>query len=297
MMIGTEIRAAIENVLFATDFTEEAISAIQYADALRQYYKAHLYVVHVLDLFPFALSGDATARARVEAIRAQAERKMEEFLRIHHLRQQGVESALVSGEVFTAINRFVEEHEIDLIVLGSHGDAGLSRLFQGSTAEEIFRTAHCPVMVVGPKAGESISSSGFSRILFATDLTESARLAVPYLEFLLDENAAARVTLAHFLDENCNEVYQRHRLRRNAEHELRELLSPGYRSQIEDVVVEFSPPAQGMLEAARGCRADLLFLAVRYGGAFLRAATHGLFSTAPQVIAQAPCPVLTVRTA
>lgn len=46
------------------------------------------------------------------------------------------------------INEVVKKKKIDLIVMGSHGRTGLSRLFMGSVAEDIFRHAACPVFLV-----------------------------------------------------------------------------------------------------------------------------------------------------
>jgi universal stress protein A len=46
------------------------------------------------------------------------------------------------------INDLVKKNKIDLIVMGSHGRTGLSRLFMGSVAEDIFRNASCPVFMV-----------------------------------------------------------------------------------------------------------------------------------------------------
>lgn len=46
------------------------------------------------------------------------------------------------------VNDLVKKDKIDLIVMGSHGRTGLSRLFMGSVAEDIFRHATCPVFMV-----------------------------------------------------------------------------------------------------------------------------------------------------
>ena len=43
--------------------------------------------------------------------------------------------------------RLAEEENVDMIVLGSHGRTGFSRLLMGSVAEAIVRKAHCPVLV------------------------------------------------------------------------------------------------------------------------------------------------------
>lgn len=292
-MSGYNTRIALANVLLATDFSAESVQAVPYARGLRDR-NAKLYVVHVMDLFPFALSSDSSARARIEHIRQKANAQMQEFVRVH-LDSNKVEPVLLAGEIFIAIEKFTREREIDLIVLGGRGDAGMNRLFEGSTAEEIFRTAQCPVMVVGPKVRVRADTALFNHLLFATDLSPFSRTALPYIQFLLHANSSAKLTLAHFVDEECADVHERHQLRRRLERELTGMVDPGFRHQVEDVAVESCAPHEGMLKMAEGLTADLLVLGVRSGGAFVKAATHGLLSIAPRVISEAPCPVLTVR--
>jgi nucleotide-binding universal stress UspA family protein len=54
------------------------------------------------------------------------------------------------GRPFEEIVRFAKEHQIDLIVIGSHGRRGLSHLLLGSVAERVVRIAGCPVLTVRP---------------------------------------------------------------------------------------------------------------------------------------------------
>ena len=54
------------------------------------------------------------------------------------------------GRALDVIARGVEEEEIDLIVLTTHGRGGLNRFLMGSTAEQVVRHAQCPVFVVRP---------------------------------------------------------------------------------------------------------------------------------------------------
>lgn len=295
-MNSASARIAISHVLLTTDFSTESAQAVDCARRLSDQYGATLHVLHVMDLFPFTLSADPVAVARIAEIRQKAESQMKEFVH-QHLDGTRCESTLVAGEIFAAVDKFTLEHAVDLVVLGSRGDAGMSRLFDGSMAEEIFRTAQCPVIVVGPKAGVHVDTGSFARLLFATDLSRFSRAAIPYVEFLLHENPSARLTLAHFPEKECSEVYERHQIRKRLERELTEMVDTGFRGQIEDVVVESCAPTDGMLNMAEGSAADLLVLGVRSGGAFVRAATHGLRSIAAQVISGSPCPVLTVRAA
>jgi nucleotide-binding universal stress UspA family protein len=286
---------AVSNVLLATDFSDESVQAVDWARGVSEWYGAKLHVAHVMDLFPFSLRTDSEANMRIEQIRQTADTQMKAFVRNSHLEGKHFETALLAGEPFAAIEKFAVEREIDLIVLGSKGDIGLARLFEGSVAEEIFRTARCPVMVVGPSAKARAGLERFSKLIFATDLSRISRNAVPFIEFLLSKNASATLTLAHFLDELDTNVFTRHQTRARIERELAEMISPDFRHRIAGVAVEVCPPGEGMLTLAEGLMADLLVLGVRSGGAFTRAATHGLCSIAPRVISEARCPVLTIR--
>src|SRR6476660_9751229 len=166
-MSSCDVKTAISNVVLATDFSEESAQAAECAQSLAENYNAHVHVVNVMDLFPFSLRNDDEATARREQIRATAEERMKEFVCSYRLQGKKFDTTFLSGEPYAAIEKFTREHGIDLIVLGSRGDAGLHRLFEGSVAEEIFRTALCPVMVVGPKV--RMHEGMLKHLLFATD--------------------------------------------------------------------------------------------------------------------------------
>ena len=94
----------------------------------------------------------------------------------------------------------IAENDIDLVVAGTHGRTGLTRLLLGSTAEEICRVASCPVMTVGPLL-ERGSEKPIEHILMLTDLSEESRTAVPYVvEFA--QKYGASVTVLHVLPED-----------------------------------------------------------------------------------------------
>lgn len=286
--------ATIRNVLFATDFSEESAHAINYVRTLHDAYNARVFVVHVADVFPYSLSEQPSAREKATLIRSQAEARLRDFMLLHGFRRKHFEAAILSGEVFQAVESFAGAHEIDLIVLGSRGDLGLNRLFLGSTAEEIFRTAQCPVLTVGPHALPPGKDGLFNRLLFATDLSPHSRAAIPYLECLLTRNPSARLTLLHVLPHVQHALEQQMRVPA-IEVEVTALIAPDLRHQIAAVVVEPGEPELAITRTAATIEADLLVLGVRYGGSFLRAATHGFSSITNTVINKAPCPVLTIR--
>ena len=59
-----------------------------------------------------------------------------------------VERHLLAGDPADAIVRIAETEHIDLIVMGTHGRRGLSRLLMGSVAESVVRESPCPVLTV-----------------------------------------------------------------------------------------------------------------------------------------------------
>lgn len=283
----------IRNVLFATDFSEESAHATEYVRRLQYGYQAKLFAVYVADVFPFSLSKEASALEKTALIRSQAETRLRDFMLLHRFERKSFEPVILSGEVFDAIDRFAEEHLIDLIVLGSRGDLGLNRLFLGSAAEEIFRSARCPVLTIGPGAAAP-KEDRFQQLLFATDLSPHSRAAVPLLEQMLSQDSSTRLTLLHVMPQVTHPLEQHLRIP-ETEAELRGLFARDLHSQIVRVLVEPGEPAELIPQTACAIGADLLVLGVRYGGSFLRAATHGISSVTNVLVSKSPCPLLTVR--
>lgn len=66
-----------------------------------------------------------------------------------------VETELAAGEPAKTIVRYADEHEVDEIVIGSHGRDGVARVLLGSVAESVVRRAPVPVTVVRPQESTS----------------------------------------------------------------------------------------------------------------------------------------------
>jgi nucleotide-binding universal stress UspA family protein len=65
------------------------------------------------------------------------------------------EHCYTTGLPVDQILNVANRERVDLIVIGSHGRTGLSRLLMGSVAEGVMRKAHCPVLVVKQPAAIS----------------------------------------------------------------------------------------------------------------------------------------------
>jgi nucleotide-binding universal stress UspA family protein len=122
-------------ILIATDFSDSAEAAfhvaVQYARALH----ARLHLLHVYwsdEVEVTRLLADAAAQAGSDV---------------------PVTVAGTGGDPAEEILRYAVRHPIDLIVVGTHGRTGVSRLLIGSVAERVVRGARCPVLVVPTPGG------------------------------------------------------------------------------------------------------------------------------------------------
>src|SRR5215469_7339358 len=148
---GSGSQIAINNVLFATDFSPSAENAFSYALAIADPYGSKVYIAHVIDTESFELLDDDSIRSLTEKTRSEAVRKINEFLKPHGLPPDRYQIVVAEGVVFEALVDLIDRHHIDLAVLGTHGRRAFKKLIMGSIAEEVFRMAPCPVLTVGSR--------------------------------------------------------------------------------------------------------------------------------------------------
>ncbi len=147
----------IKRLLFPTDFSGYNDAAFHYAQRLAAESGAFIYVTHVDELSDVNPEMAETNFLYASALGGDDRRKVRERLRGIRPTLDGVvcKHHYLRGSPAEEILQFAKQEEIDLIVMGSHGRTGLSRLLMGSVAEEVMRKATCPVLVVKqPTAGQ-----------------------------------------------------------------------------------------------------------------------------------------------
>lgn len=149
------MHGTIRRILFPTDFSEPTSYAQAYATELARQFGANLYMLHVLPEMTLPLpdssdswtAPDFALKARLEA----AEHQMGIDLPADLVNESRITRKAVAGIVVEEIVKYATDHEIDLIVVGTHGRTGLFRFLLGSVAEKVVRLASCPVLTVHPK--------------------------------------------------------------------------------------------------------------------------------------------------
>ena len=137
-------------VLVAFDESPQATAALHHA--LSNVEDAEITVLHVNDPREWAgsagVDGVFYADDAFERSKDAAEAVLEEAEEIASEYDTEVTTATEVGIVSDTIVSYAEEHDVDQIVLGSHGRRGLSRFLLGSVAERVVRRAPGTVTVV-----------------------------------------------------------------------------------------------------------------------------------------------------
>ena len=191
------------------------------------------------------------------------------------------------------ISGLIRERKIDLVVAGTRGRKGLSKLVLGSGAEKIYRRATCPVLTIGPNV-RPLEGDEWKprRILFPTDGSETSLKALPYALSFAEENEATLIFL-----QLMPLMFPEHRELEEAK--SREAMRPWVPADAEawckpEFVVRFEFPADGILHLAKEREVDLIVMGVR-GTSESGIPDHLPWPVASRVVADAECPVLTVR--
>ncbi|MEP7304377.1 MAG: universal stress protein [Acidobacteriota bacterium] len=287
----------LERILCPVDFSDTSQHAIDHALALARWYGAHVTALHAYD--PTGSDDD------VERLRAEM---------VTELRRRGsidarVDIRVEAGGATRSILDCAASLPADLIVMGTHGLSGFEHLVLGSVAEKVLRRARCPVFTVPPRV-HSTSVLPFKQLLCAVDFSPSSAGALDFA-FSVAAESEARLTLLHVLEWPWpeppapafdelphDEAVQLAEFRRAREADALERLGALVPGLVRDDRTPISRCAHGkpyveILRVAGEQRTDLIVLGVHGGRHPVGLSVLG--STANQVVRQATCPVVTMR--
>lgn len=142
---------SIDRILVPVDFSEHAEVALTHAVELAHTHDAELMLLHVVEdpSFPsFYGTGAVTLYGKVPDLEERARDALETLVADLETETPSIETHVVRGRAGTAIVAFVDEHDVDLVVIASRGLSGVDRVLMGSVAEKVVRRASCPIFVI-----------------------------------------------------------------------------------------------------------------------------------------------------
>lgn len=276
----------IDRILFATDFSASSKAAIPYACALARIYHSKVHVLNVVG--PQPLIGPlGLPSTDPEQAHETARRQLQAVADCAHFKSIEKEYSVHRGNVSEVVCRIVEENNIDLLVVGTHGRRGVKQFVMGSVAEQLFRQACCPVLTVGLGARAGVGDDPkFKRILLATNLSPVSAGIVQYAESLAIANDAALVLFHAIADRPRSALDDEIAWAKKRLAELKP-------TTVHDVdtSIKIGPPAELIIETATQREVDLIVIGARRGP---KLASHIPWAVAHEVVCAAPCPVVTI---
>lgn len=150
----------LKRTLAATDFSESSEHALRYACEFADAFGAELHLLHVSEPPAAAYSefgiGYVGVQELEEELRRGAETKLDTLPGSQWQGKLAITRKVVMGTPFVEIVTYAREHDIDLIVVGTHGRGAIAHMLMGSTAERVVRKAPCPVLTVRAEAHEFV---------------------------------------------------------------------------------------------------------------------------------------------
>ena len=146
----------IRRILYATDYSKASEPALQQAVDLAKQNNAELTVVNVIEPVMPYVAGDDFGGAELyvrleESTTKDAESSMQKLMRRLDRSKVKAKSLVLKGNPHEQIVKTAKSKKADMIVIGTHGRTGLSKLFLGSVAGRVVSTATCPVLTVRGK--------------------------------------------------------------------------------------------------------------------------------------------------
>jgi len=141
-----------KRILVAMDFSTPSDAALDYARSVATRFDASLHLLHVAEDPYRALYSAEVFVPEVEGLRDEILRdatgRLNDRLVASDVNELHATVDAVIGTPAGCIVEYAGAHEMDLIVMGTHGRGGMSHLLMGSVAERVVRTASCPVLTV-----------------------------------------------------------------------------------------------------------------------------------------------------
>jgi len=141
-----------KRILVPIDFSPPSDAALEYARTIATRFGASLHLFHVAQDPYQAFYSTEVFVPEIEGLRdeiaAASLKRLKERLRASDVTDLHATANVVIGTPAWSIVEYAGAHEIDLIVMGTHGRGGMSHLLMGSVAERVVRTAACPVLTV-----------------------------------------------------------------------------------------------------------------------------------------------------
>ena len=189
----------LDHILVPLDGSRLAECVLPHATALAQAFGARVTLLRVVAPASSTDQGQTIDPLRWHMRKTEAESYLDSVVtRLREAKLQ-VDKVTLEGEAANNVIAFAHEREVDLILLSSHGQSGLSKWNISSVVQKIILRAYMPVMIV--RAYQTPSSDvmdlHYKRVLVPLDGSQRAECVLPLASHLVCFHDDAQLLLAH----------------------------------------------------------------------------------------------------
>ncbi len=276
-----------QHILCPVDFSRYSMAALRTAGNLAQSFGASVTVLHAQAMDApvyFTSSQENRLKNQLRQSRRAAEKHLAAFAQEQLPGTVTRNLVVVEDDPARAILREHKRSGAGLVVMGTHGRTGLTKIRLGSVFESVLAQLRAPVIAVGPRVKSKAGLGVLGRIFAAVEFNDVSITALEQAAGLASKTGA-ELTVAHIVETpRAKELLEADRLW------LCGWISADLRKQCSvKEVVRQGNPAEQIVAAAETSRADLIALAAE-PHRFLGNLFFG--STVEKVIRNAASPVL-----
>ena len=140
-------------ILFPVDLTESSEKLVPEVLVITAKFDAELHILFVIRIFQY-FSSIYVPHPSIDVFENElvegGQKKMNEFVQTYFADMNKVTSEVILGDPAETIVDYVGRHNMDMVIMGTHGRKGLDRVIFGSVAERVIKTSPVPVLVMNP---------------------------------------------------------------------------------------------------------------------------------------------------
>jgi nucleotide-binding universal stress UspA family protein len=281
--------AEINKILVPTDFSEGSLGALYHAATIAKTFDASIILIHIVESYSQNTTLKDLGLDYSDILKKGIEQKLSELAKSHNsLNNLQIKTKIEEGKVHRVIRKMVDELNIDLVVMGTHGATGVSEIDKfvlGSNAYRTVNASKVPVLTIR----NTDRNVKINKILLPIDLTKSTEMKVgAAIEWGKKFNAKIEIlAVSEFFDEFNPKI---DRLPEQLDQIGRKLTYEGIENNT--AYIENRDIAAAVIEYSNEVKADLIIIMTRQE-TLLNEWILG--SHARRIVTHSEIPVLSIR--
>lgn len=152
----------IKNILFPVDLSTASPKLVPYVKSMAEKYESEinlLFIARNLKYFADMYVPDPTIMTLEREVIQGAAKRLEEFKNKYFEGIKNVQTSVVHGDPAGEILEYINNNQVDLVIMGTHGRKGLDKIVFGSVADRIVKASLVPVLLINPYKNDKIADA------------------------------------------------------------------------------------------------------------------------------------------